>query len=201
MDLHTGIGTSNQSRYCTWDLPITIPVSLHRHTHKSLLNHPSHSHRQPYVFPDPLRLLSPLPTTGNAFSYSILAEVKVKVTLRTTFSQSVSPSVSLGVEPYLGQMTGYEFLPFWQLRPYFYGTPSLTRRRVPLDMQPGRSSAAFLGSQSLETRENNLLSQIWGFPFRRLLRLAGSLRKYSTRPPHGEEQWLNVFRCIYPRIA
>jgi hypothetical protein len=30
-----------------------------------------------------------------------------------------------------------------------------------------------------------LLSQIWGFPFRRLLRLAGSRWRYSTPPPHG----------------
>jgi hypothetical protein len=30
-----------------------------------------------------------------------------------------------------------------------------------------------------------LLSQIWDFPFRRLLRLAGSRWRYSTPPPHG----------------
>jgi hypothetical protein len=31
-----------------------------------------------------------------------------------------------------------------------------------------------------------LLSQIWDFPFRRLLRLAGSQWRYSIPPPHGE---------------
>jgi hypothetical protein len=37
--------------------------------------------------------------------------------------------------------------------------------------------AVFLGSI--------LLSPIWDFPFRRLLRLAGSRWRYSTPPPHG----------------
>jgi hypothetical protein len=35
----------------------------------------------------------------------------------------------------------------------------------------------------LGTREHILLSQIWDFPFRRLLRLAGSRWRYSTPPP------------------
>jgi hypothetical protein len=46
------------------------------------------------------------------------------------------------------------------------------------------ASAVFLGSKSLGTRDHILLSQILDFPFRRLLRLAGS-RRYSTPPPHG----------------
>jgi hypothetical protein len=33
--------------------------------------------------------------------------------------------------------------------------------------------------------DRTLLSQIWDFPFRRLLRLAGSRWRYSTPPPHG----------------
>jgi hypothetical protein len=40
------------------------------------------------------------------------------------------------------------------------------------------ASAVFLGSKSLETRDHILLSQIWDFPFRRLLRLAGSRWRY-----------------------
>jgi hypothetical protein len=47
------------------------------------------------------------------------------------------------------------------------------------------ASAIFLGSESLGTRDHILLSQIWDFPFRRLLRLAGSRWRYSTPPPHG----------------
>jgi hypothetical protein len=47
------------------------------------------------------------------------------------------------------------------------------------------ASAVFLGSESLGTRDHILLSQIWDFPFRRLLRLAGSRWRYSTPPPHG----------------
>jgi hypothetical protein len=47
------------------------------------------------------------------------------------------------------------------------------------------ASAVFLGSESLGTWDHILLSQIWDFPFRRLLRLAGSGWRYSTSPPHG----------------
>jgi hypothetical protein len=43
----------------------------------------------------------------------------------------------------------------------------------------------FLGSESLGTRDHILLSQIWDFPFRRPLRLAGWWWKYSYPPPHG----------------
>jgi hypothetical protein len=47
------------------------------------------------------------------------------------------------------------------------------------------ASVVFLGSESLGTHGHNLFSQIWDFPFRRLLRLAGSRWRYSTPPPHG----------------
>jgi hypothetical protein len=45
---------------------------------------------------------------------------------------------------------------------------SLSRVRVPWDLRP-----------------YILLSHIWDFPFRRLLRLEGSEWRYSTPPPHG----------------
>jgi hypothetical protein len=41
------------------------------------------------------------------------------------------------------------------------------------------------GSESLRTGDHILLSQIWDFPFRRLLRLEGSRWRYSTPPPNG----------------
>jgi hypothetical protein len=46
------------------------------------------------------------------------------------------------------------------------------------------ASVVFLGSETLWTRNHILQSQIWDFPFRRLLRLAGSRWRYSTPPPH-----------------
>jgi hypothetical protein len=42
------------------------------------------------------------------------------------------------------------------------------------------ASAVFLGFESLGTRNHIWLSQIWDFPFRRLLRLAGSRWRYCT---------------------
>jgi hypothetical protein len=66
------------------------------------------------------------------------------------------------------------------------GPPSLTRRRVCLlYMLLAHASAVFPRSESLRTRDHLLLSQSWDFPFRRLLRLAGSRWRYSTPPPHG----------------
>jgi hypothetical protein len=107
-------------------------------------------------------------------------KVKVKVTLRLTASQSVSP----GVEPHLGLMTGY-LLHFDSYGLVFLGRP-LTRGWVCLlYMQLALASVVFLGSESFETRDRILLSQIWDFPFRRLLQLAGSRWRYSNPPSHG----------------
>jgi hypothetical protein len=44
------------------------------------------------------------------------------------------------------------------------------------------ASAVILGSESLGTRNHILLSQIWDFPFRPLLRLAGIWWRYLTMP-------------------
>jgi hypothetical protein len=54
------------------------------------------------------------------------------------------------------------------------------------------ASAVFLGSESLGTCGHILLSHIWDFPFRRLLRLAGSRWRYSTPPPHGSDSFFSA---------
>jgi hypothetical protein len=78
------------------------------------------------------------------------------------------------------------FITVWLLRSCFCGASSLTRGRVchlyPLLVL---ASAVFLGSESIGSRNHILLSQFWDFPFRRLLRLAGSRWRYSIPPPHG----------------
>jgi hypothetical protein len=84
-------------------------------------------------------------------------------------------------------LTTRSLLHVWQLRSCSCGAPSLTRGRVcPLYMLLALDSEVFLGSESLGTWDHILLSQIWDFPFRRLLRLAGSRWRYSAPPPHGE---------------
>jgi hypothetical protein len=73
-----------------------------------------------------------------------------------------------------------------QLRSCFCVAPSLRRGLVCLSyMLLALASVVFLGSESHGTRVNLLLSQIWDFRFRRLLRLAGSRWRYSTPPPYG----------------
>jgi hypothetical protein len=78
------------------------------------------------------------------------------------------------------------FITLWQLRSCLCRAPSLARGRVCLlYMLLTLASVVFLGSESLGTRDHILLSQIWDFTFRRLLRLAESRLRYSTPPPHG----------------
>jgi hypothetical protein len=73
-----------------------------------------------------------------------------------------------------------------QLRVCWFGAPSLTRGRVcRLQLLLALASAVIFGSESRWTRGHTLLSQIRDFPFRRLLRLAGSRWRYSTPPPRG----------------
>jgi hypothetical protein len=74
----------------------------------------------------------------------------------------------------------------WQLRVCWFGAPSLMRGRVcRLQLLLDIASTVIFGSESCRTRGHILLSQIRDFPFRRLLRLAGSRWRYSTPPPHG----------------
>jgi hypothetical protein len=78
------------------------------------------------------------------------------------------------------------FITLWQLWSVFLVALSLTRGRVCLlYMLLALASVVFLGSESFQNRDHILLSQIWDFPFRRLLRLAGSRWRYSNPPPHG----------------
>jgi hypothetical protein len=90
--------------------------------------------------------------------------------------------------------------PIWGLRPDFYycetarvcwrGALSLTRGQVcRLHLLLVLASAVILG-----TRDHILVSHIWDFPFRRLLRLAGSRWRYSIPPPHGDE--LGLLNCL-----
>jgi hypothetical protein len=88
--------------------------------------------------------------------------------------------------------------PFWGLRPDLYycltvaglliwGALSDRVRVCRLLLLLVLAIAVIFGSVSRRTRGNILLSQIRDFPFRRLLRLAGSRWRYSTPPPHGLE--------------
>jgi hypothetical protein len=102
-----------------------------------------------------LRSYLPVPCT----ELNSQVKAKVKVTLRLKFSQSVSQSVSTVL--------------------FSWGRFCL------LHMMLAPDSAVFLGSESLGTRDHILLSQTPDFPFRCLLRLAGSRWRYSAPPSHG----------------
>jgi hypothetical protein len=108
--------------------------------------------------------------------------VKSKSSHIANDGQSISKSWCRSTSGVHGQI----LIALWQLRPCFRGTPSLTIGRFCLlYMLLALASVVVLGSESLGTRDHILLSQMWDFPFPRLLRLAGSRWRHSTPPPHG----------------
>jgi hypothetical protein len=95
---------------------------------------------------------------------------------------TVSRPVSLGTKHPSGAYDQI-LITVRQLRVCWCGAFSLTRARVfRLQLILVLASTVILGSESLGTRDHILLSQILDFPFRRLLRLAGSRWRYSTPP-------------------
>jgi hypothetical protein len=86
-------------------------------------------------------------------------------------------------------MTRFVLL-FWQLRSFLlWGALSYENTGLSLYMLLALASAVFLGSEFFTTRGHILLPQIWDFPFRRLLRLAGSRWRYSTPP-----RWSSLYK-------
>jgi hypothetical protein len=78
------------------------------------------------------------------------------------------------------------FIIVWQLWVCWFGAAFLTRGRVcRLQLLLALASAVIFWPESRRTRGHILLSQIRDFPFRHLLRFAGSRWRYSTPPPHG----------------
>jgi hypothetical protein len=120
-------------------------------------------------------------------------KVKVKVMLRPT----VSRPVCLGIKHPSG-VYDQIFITVRQMRVCSCGALSLTRGRVcRLQLLLALVSTDILGSESRGARDHILLSQIRDFPFRRLLRLAGSRWRYSTPPPHwNSRDSLNSSRYI-----
>jgi hypothetical protein len=145
--------------------------------------------RSPYLYPPGtgwpgytprLCVPSSLPSTIRRATVEVfdLASSRVSRTLNQSYiatdGQSVSQSVLVSSTIWGSWPDIYYCFESYGLV-FFCGVSSLTRGRVCLlYMLLGLASAVFLGSEFLGTGDHILLSQIWDFPFHRLLRLAGS---------------------------
>jgi hypothetical protein len=101
-------------------------------------------------------------------------------------SLTVSRPVCLGISTHLGLTTRSLLLS---------DSCGFVRRVCRLELLLALASAVILGSEPRGTRDHILLSQIWDFPFCRLLRLAGLRWRYSTPPPNG------IVACIHESTA
>jgi hypothetical protein len=89
------------------------------------------------------------------------------------------------------------FIFVWQLRVCWFRAPSWTRGRVcRLQFLLVLASAVIFWSESHGTRGHILLSQIRDFPFRRLIRLAGSRWRYSTPSPRGDMILISINKSL-----
>jgi hypothetical protein len=125
------------------------------------------------------------------------ARIQWSLSLSLMLRPTVSGPVCLGIKHPFGAYDQILII-VWQVRVCWCGAPSLTWGRVcRLQLLLALASAVIFWSESRGTHDHILLSQIRDFPFRRLIRLAGSRWRYSTLPPHGDNSMVSLSSSRY----
>jgi hypothetical protein len=120
-----------------------------------------------------------------------------RLSLSLALRPTVSRPVLFGVK-HPSRTYDQNFLTVRRLRVCCCGALFLTTGRVcHLQLLLALTSVVIIGSESRGTCDHNLLFQIPGFPFRRLLQLAGLRRRYSTPQLHtgfptATQNWFNI---------
>jgi hypothetical protein len=192
LGLEEGLTTTGHSPFTRGDSighSLTNRPSPHTHTHTH--NEDNLSSPVNCCWPSPAqRLLVSSTTRLMTIFYCLTAlgtfrplYLSLSLNLSFMLRPTVSQPVCLGIKA-----------PIWGLRPdlcycqtvaglFMWGALSDERTGLSFTIAAGPRQRSHCESRG--TRDRILLSQIWDFPFRRLLRLAGLRWWYSNPPPHG----------------
>jgi hypothetical protein len=134
------------------------------------VKHPSRAYDQIYIIVKQLRVCwcGALSLTREWFCRLLLLLVLASAVILQSQSHIATDGQSISKSWYRTPSGAYDqkFITFWQLRFCFSGALSLTRGQVRLLYTLlALATVVFLGSESLETSERLLLSQIWDFLF------------------------------------
>jgi hypothetical protein len=134
------------------------------------------------------RVPFPSPTTTRRATVEVFDPTSTRCDFWLSLSLMLRPPVSrpvcLGIKHPSGACEQIFIIVLTVAGLLILGALSDEKTDLSFTIPAGLPNAVIFGSESRRTRDHILLSQIWDFLFRRLLRLSGLRWRYSTPPPH-----------------